>query len=285
MPYALREALAAFRRTPLLIALSVVAIAFSLFVIGLFALTAHNIRLAIAEIEERVEVVGYLHDDATDAQRQLAVREMETLPEVMRVRYVSRTEALATAMRELEEFRDVFAELETNPLPASVEIRLHPGQRNTRSVERVATHLGAYPFMEDVRYGREWVERIMFIRQVAAGAATMIGVAFALVGAIIIATAIRIAVFARRDEIDIMRLVGATDGFIRRPFLLEGTFAGLLGGLVAVLLTWGAYRFVDRFLLEIRWLPAEWLMVAVLAGTAFGFLSSAVAVRRHLRMI
>ena len=103
----------------------------------------------------------------------------------------------------------------------------------------MAERLKAYPFVEDVRYGREWLERIFLIRRLAGGAATLIGVAFALVAAIIIATAVRIAVFARREEISIMRLVGATDGFVQRPFLLEGLMTGVMGGLLAALLTWG----------------------------------------------
>lgn len=285
MPYALREALAAFRRTPLLTLLSVLAIAFSLFVIGLFALTAFNIRLAIDRVEEKVEIVAYLQDDATPAQVELAQGEIGALPEVAEVRFVSRTEALATAMAEMEEFRDVFGELESNPLPASFEVRLAPGSRGPATVERVAKALGAYPFVEDVRYGRDWLEAIFTLRRIAAGVATVIGGAFALVAAIVIATAVRITVFARREEIGIMRLVGATDGFVQRPFLLEGLVAGLLGGVLAAALTWGTYRVLGSTMFRVEWLPSEWIVLVVAVGTVFGLLSSAVAVRRHLGQV
>ncbi|MBV9773447.1 MAG: ABC transporter permease [Gemmatimonadetes bacterium] len=285
MPYALREALAAFRRSPLLTLLSVVAVAFSLFVVGLFGLTTYNIRRAIERIEERVEIVAYLRDDVTDDQLRLVQEEVRTMPEVMQVRYVSQTEALATAMREMEEFRDVFTDLEVNPLPASLELRMKPDARNAASVERVAKQLRAYPFVEDVRFGRDWLDKIESLRRIAAGAAGIIGGAFAAVAAIIIATAVRIAVFARREEISIMRLVGATDGFVRRPFLLEGIVTGLLGGVLAGALTYAAFRLIDAVLLRIEWLPFDWVVAGVVAGTIFGFLSSAVAVRRHLRAL
>ncbi|HEV2149851.1 MAG TPA: permease-like cell division protein FtsX [Longimicrobiaceae bacterium] len=285
MPYALREALSAFRRSPLLTLLSVVAVAFSLFVVALFGLTAHNIRRAIERIEERVEVVTYLRDDATDEQVRLLQQDVLLLPEVEEVRYVSKTEALATAMREMEEFRDVFTDLETNPLPASLELRLKPGSRNPESVERVAMGLAAYPFVEDVRFGRDWLDKIVSLRRIAGGAAGIIGGAFALVAAIIIATAVRIAVFARREEISVMRLVGATDGFVRRPFLLEGLVSGILGGLLAVGLAFAAFRVVDVVLLRIEWLPLPWVAAGVGAGAVFGFVSSAIAVRRHLRAV
>lgn len=285
MPYALREALAAFRRTPLLTVLSIVAIGFSLFVVGLFGLAAFNIRRAIESVEERVEVVGYLRDDATEAQLRLARAELAALPEVQEVRYVSKTEALASAMREIEEFREVASDLENNPLPASLEVSLKPGSRDPSTVDRVARHLQAYPFMEDVQYGRDWLGKIFLIRQILGAAATVLGGAFALVAAIVIATAIRIAVFARREEIAIMRLVGATDGFVQRPFLLEGLVSGVLGGILSAVLTYLAYRILNQTIFTMEWVPGAWVLAVIAVGTVFGFLSSAVAVRRHLRTV
>ena len=282
MPYALREALAAYRRTPLLAALSVVAIAFALFVIGLFGLTAFNIRRAIEKVEEKVEIVAYLTDETTPAQLQGAQQEIRALPQVAALRHVTKTEALATAMAEMEEFKDVFSDLDNNPLPASFEVSMKPGSRSPEQVERVAKRIQAYPFVEDVRYGRDWLNTIYTLRRIAAGVAMVIGGAFALVAAIVIATAVRITVFARREEIGIMRLVGATDGFVQRPFLLEGLMSGLLGGVVAALLTYATYRVLGSTMFRVEWLPSEWIVMVVIAGTAFGLLSSLVAVRRHL---
>jgi cell division transport system permease protein len=285
MFYSLREALAAFRRTPLLTVLSVVAISLSLFVLGIFALTAYNIRRTIDTIEERVEIVAYLHDDVSEAQIDIVREELATLPEVLDSRYVSRTEALTAAVQELDEFRDVFTDLDVNPLPASLEVHLQPGHRNPTSVERVARHLAAYPFIEDVEFGREWISKIVSLRRIAGGATAVIGVAFAAVAVIIIATAVRISVFARREEIAIMRLVGATNGFIRRPFLIEGLISGLVGGLLAVGLTYATFRSVDAELIELTWLPTEWAAAGVAAGVAFGIVSCALALRRHLRVV
>jgi cell division transport system permease protein len=285
MPHALREALAAFRRTPLLSFLSIVAIGFSLFVIGLFALTTFNIRNAIEQIEERVEVVAYLYEGTGEDEIQLAIQELSLLPEVGEIRYVSKEDALLSAYRDLEEFREVYSELDANPLPASLEVQLHAGMRTPEAVETVASYLQTYAFVEDVRYGREWLDKIVSLRRVAGGAAGIIGGAFALVAAIIIATAVRIVVFARREEISIMRLVGATDGFIRRPFLTEGIITGCLGGALAIGLTWAAFRTVNATLMGIAWIPTEWAAIGVLSGAALGFLSSAVAVRRHLRAV
>jgi cell division transport system permease protein len=282
VPYSIREAIAAFRRTPMLTLLSVVAISFGLFVVGLFALTAYNIRLAIRSVEERVEVVAYLDDAATPQQVEETLAEVRELPEVLDVRHITKMEALATAVRELEEFQGVFADLEVNPLPASFEIRLRPASRTPEGVAALADRLGGYAFVEDVRYGGDWLDRIMTLRRVAAGAAAVIGGAFALVAAIIIATAVRISIFARREEISIMRLVGATDGFIQRPFLIEGLITGLVGGALAVGLTVAAFQLLNASLIQIEWLPLPWVIAAVAIGGTFGLVASAISVRRHL---
>ena len=285
MPYSLREALTAFRRAPLLVVVSVVAVSLSLFVFGLFGLTAYNIRTALQDIEERVEVVAYLADDAAPEQVRRADEEIRAMPGVLGVRYVSKGEALATAAQELSDFRDVITGLETNPLPASFEIRLQPGFRTPEATEALAQQVLAYPFVEDAEFGREWVSKIMSLQRIAGGATLVIGGAFAAVAIIIIGTAVRIAVFARREEIEIMRLVGATNGFIRRPFLVEGLLAGLIGGFTAVGLTFLTFRVVTATLMEIVWVPAVWLLATVAAGALYGIAASAVAVRRHLQAL
>ena len=285
MPYSVREAIAAFRRAPILVSISIISVSLSLFVIGLFALTAYNVRAALNEIEERVEVVAYLNDGASPAQIAAAEAEIAAMPEVLDVRHVSKTEALATAQRELPEFQELYGGLDVNPLPASLEMRLQPGSRTPAGAEILTQRILAFPFVEEVEYGRDWVAKIVSLQRLAGGATLMIGGAFGAVAGIIIATAVRIAVFARREEIEIMRLVGATNGFIRRPFLIEGLLAGLIGGLLAVLLTYAAHRFVSSTLMEIQWVPAEWIALTVLAGAVYGLLASAVAVRRHLRAV
>jgi cell division transport system permease protein len=285
MPYSVREALLAFRRTPLLAALSVIAIALSLFVVGLFTLAAFNVARAISAVEERVEIVAYLQEGVREEQVSVAQAELASLPEVLETRYVSKTEALAAAVRDLQEFREVFTDLDVNPLPASIEVRMQPGHRNTASVERVAEQLAAFAFVDDVAYGREWVAKIVSLRRIAAGATALIGGAFAAVAGIIIATAVRLAVFARREEIAIMRLVGATNGFIQSPFLIEGLLSGLLGGVLAVVLTYLSFHFVTVTLLEVSWIPMAWAALGVALGATYGLLSSAFAVRRHLRAV
>lgn len=283
--YALREALAAFRRAPVLTGLSSAMVGLALFVVGLFGLATYNLKLALASIEERVEVVVYLRDDARQSEIDLLQSDLSDIGEVARVRYVSKQEALERARQDLPEFADLFAGIDVNPLPQSLEVELRPGARNREAVERISQDAEAYPFVEDVRYGREWVDKLFTLRRVGAATTAVLGGAFFLVAALIIGTALRIAVFARRDEIHIMRLVGATNTFIRLPFLLEGAISGLMGGLLAWLLTYLVYRGVYAFLFAVAWVPASWILTGIASGMLFGVVASGLAIRRHLKEV
>lgn len=283
--YATREALAAFRRAPVLTGLSSAMVGLALFVVGLFALATYNLQLALSAIEERVEVVVYLRDDARQSEIDHLLGELADFDEVRRVNYLSKRDALERAQSELPEFGDLFLDSEVNPLPQSLEVELRPGDRNPEVVERVAAAAENYPFVEDALYGEEWVDRLFALRRIGAASAGVLGVAFALVAALIIGTALRIAIFARRDEIYVMRLVGAKNGFIRRPFLLEGALAGLIGGALAGMLTYGTYRGVYAYLFEVAWVPGSWVLIGLAVGAAFGAVSSALAIRRHLREV
>jgi cell division transport system permease protein len=283
--YAFREAAAAIRRAPFLTALSAAMVALALYVVGLFGVATYNLHQALQRIEERVEVVAYLRDDARPSEITLLEEDVLRMSEVRGVRFVSKDEALEAARRDLPEFEELFVGLESNPLPASVEVELAEGFRTPDAVARVAERLTIYPFVEDVRYGQEWVDRLHLLQRIGALATTVLGGAFAVVAALIIGTAVRIAIFARREEIHVMRLVGARNGFIQRPFLLEGAFTGALGGLLAAGVTWGSYQMVSRAIFRLEWIPYSWVVAGVAAGALFGLLASILAVQRYLREV
>lgn len=283
--YAIREAAAAFRRAPVLTGLSSAMVGLALFVVGLFSLTTYNLQLALSAIEERIEVVVYLRDDARQSEIDLLLAELASLEEVRMVRFVSKRDALERARTELPEFGELFIDIDVNPLPQSLEVELRQGSRSLEVVERVSAVAMGYPFVEDARYGREWVDRLFALKRIGFASTAVLGSAFAMVAALIIGTALRIAIFARREEIYVMRLVGAKNSFIRRPFLLEGAMAGFLGGLFAWALTYGTYRGVYSYLFEVAWVPTTWVALGLVAGVVFGTLASGLAIRRHLREI
>jgi cell division transport system permease protein len=285
MPYVFREALRAFRRAPLLAGLSAGMIALSLFLVGLFGLAAYNIKRVLERIEARVEIVAYIRDGAWPESINEARTQIAEYPEVREVSYISKAAALLKAKRELPEFESLFGDLDSNPLPASLEVMLKPNQRGTAAVESVAERIRKYDFVDDVRYGGEWLDKVYLLRRVAATATLILGAAFAIVASLIIGAAIRMAIYARRDEIAIMRLVGATEGFVRQPFLVEGVLTGILGGMAALGVTWIAFIVVSRSVFQLEWLPVSWTGAGVAAGAFVGVVASAIAVRRHLREV
>ncbi len=282
MSLAVREALLSFRRAPVLATLAITTIAFALFVLGLFGLVAINLRTALAGIEERVEIVMYLMRGTPIEVVTVAIGDIQSFPEVDAVTYVSQDEALERARTELTEFQGVFENLAQNPLPASLEIRLKPGFRESEHAANVATRLQGFRFAEDVRFGRDWIEKLDRLRNIAAMVGLTVGLGFMAAAAIIIGTTIRMTVLARRREIQIMRLVGATDGFVRMPFLLDGAVKGALGGVFAILLNYAAYFAVSRALFTAAFFTAGQAGLFILFGAVLGLAASAFSVGRHL---
>jgi cell division transport system permease protein len=284
-----REALRSFRRSPLLSALTVATIAFSLFTFGLFALVAVNFRGALAGLAERVEVVAFVLRGTPPETITMAAQDVRAFPEVLAVSYITEEEALQRAQEELVEFREMYRDLAANPLPASLEIRLHPEYRNAAQAQLVAERLRNFPFVDDVRFGQEWVERLDRLRTLAGLIGSVIGAAFAAVAMVIIGVAIRIAVLQRAEEIAIMRLVGATNAFIRSPFLLEGALKGFLGGVGAVGLCWlgfALFRATAGFdLSALAFFTALQVLLIIGFGTLIGLLGSLLSVGRHLRHV
>lgn len=279
---AVREAFNASRRAPLLSALGVITIAFSLFAFGLFGLVAVNIRQALRGVEERVEVRAFVSEGTSADAIAASMKDISAFPEVARVDYVSQEEALERAKKDMSEFSDVF---EDAMLPASLDIHLKAGLRDPETVKAVADRVRSYEFVDDIRYGEEWVTKLYHLRAIATGTGLGLGLAFAAVSIIIIGATIRVSVLARAKEIAIMRLVGATDGFVRAPFLIDGFMKGIVGGLLALLLTWVAYRLIDTRFIKLVFFDPRLIFIGIACGALIGVLGSATSVWSHLRRI
>jgi cell division transport system permease protein len=284
-----REALRTFRRTPLLSALSIASIGFSLFTVGLFGLVALNFRATLSSMAERVEVVAFVLRGTPTEAVTAASQDIQAFPEVMEVRYVSEEQALARARQDLVEFKEAYRDLETNPLPASLEVQLRPDFRDAVSAQRVAERIRTFGFVDDVRYGRDWVERLDKLRNMAAVVGLVIGLAFAIVAMVIIGVTIRITVLQRAGEIAIMRLVGATNRYIRGPFLLEGAMKGVLGGILAIVMCWVTFAIFRKTTGDLGaslvFFEPRHLVLMVVFGTGIGLLGSLLSIGRHLRHV
>ncbi|MES2179594.1 MAG: permease-like cell division protein FtsX [Gemmatimonadota bacterium] len=278
----MRDALITFRRAPLLSALSVTTIAFSLFAFGLFGLVALNIRDALERLEDRVEIRAFVADGTSVETMAPASEDIANYPEVLSATIVSADDALKRAQKELGDFRDVF---EGATLPGSIDVRLKPGFRDPATVKRVSARVRAFSFVDDVRYGEEWIQKLYALRNIAGVAGIVLGLTFAAVSMIIIGATIRMAVLSRATEISIMRLVGATDAYIRQPFLIEGITKGFLGGLLALLMTYLARSIINSYVIQTVFFDGKIAVLGLLFGALIGVLGSAFSVGRHLKRV
>jgi cell division transport system permease protein len=236
-----------------------------------------------------VQVVAFIKRDTPSQQITAAMADISVFPEVLDVQYVSEAQALLRAQHELTEFQDVYKDLEVNPLPPSIELTLKPQFRDGAHAAAVAERLRGFDFVDEVKYGQEWVKRLDSLRDIAGLVGLAIGVAFALVSIVITGVTIRITVLQRAREIHIMRLVGATDWFIRGPFLVEGAIKGALGGALALGLcgiVFAAFKAQGMgFGMGLGFFNFGEAVLLVAFGVALGFVGSLVSVGRHLRKV
>ena len=238
--------------------------------------------------EQKVEVVGYLQPNATEAQIGALQRELEAMPEVDTVTYITRDLALERfrAQMEAQGREDLTQYLDSNPLNASLEVKLV----DPSAVRVVGDAMREDPAIRNVINIEALVERVLTVTNVLRTAGTVLLIVVGIIALFIIVNTIRLAVVARAEEIEIMRLVGASDAFIRWPFVFEGAFVGFLGAALTLLVLYAAAEPLNDFMVEFfRVLPLEIgsltrdLVTLVMGtGVGLGILGSWLSVRTYL---
>lgn len=289
LAYFVEEAATSLWRSRLISVLSVGTIAVSLFVLGAFLTVAGQLGEVVARWTQKVQVTFYLRDDTEARVRQSLEDRLRDDPAVEALVYVSREEAL-------KRFRELFADLRTlpedlgeNPFPASIEATLKSDHQAPAEVQRLAQAFGQAPGVEEVQYDLLWIERLGTAVRVVRGLGWFLGGILVLAGVFTISNVIRLTVYARQDELDIMRLVGATQAYVKGPFVMEGMLQGGLGGCLAVLLLWGGLRLFSREVMGASdllgrasiGLPLDVCAVLVLGGMLVGIVGSLVSLGRQ----
>jgi cell division transport system permease protein len=229
---------------------------------------------------------------ASDEVNRLS-ESISRLPEVSAVKHVSREDALGRFRRDLGGQAGILDGLSGNPLPASLEVTLREGGGGPAAVRAVAARVRGIRGVEDVQYGEEWIAQYGAFMNFLRILGTLLG-GFLLAGsALVVSNTIRLAVYARREELEILSLVGASKPFVRIPFLIEGILQGILGGALAIAILYGAYRIVEPRLsqslllaagqLNLDFLPLRAILVLLGVGAAVGLIGSALSVGRFGR--
>lgn len=247
--YFTSEALTSLWRSRLINALSALTIAVSLFVIGAFFAVGSNLQNLVARWTEKIQVVFYLEDSLEARIEKILEARLRSDPAVLDVRFISKDEALARFRALFKDLESLANDLGQNPFPASVEVTLRSGHETPAEVQRVVREYSRAPGVEDVQYDLLWIQRLAAAARLIHGMGAFLGAILAMAGVFTISNVIRLTVYARQDELDIMRLVGATRAYVRGPFVVEGMLLGGLGGVLSVGLLWLAFRFFVRDLL------------------------------------
>lgn len=285
--YFVAEATTSLWRSRLVNAVSIGTIAVSLFVLGAFLTVAGGLSQLVTRWTEKVQVIVYLEDDADGRVRDSLLARLREDPAVLSAEHVGREQALA---RFKEMFRDLSSlpeELGDNPFPASVEVTVRPERQSAADVERLVRAFEGAPGVREIQYDLLWIERLSTGVRLVRGVGAFLGGILVLAGIFTISNVIRLTIYAREDELDIMRLVGATRAYVKGPFVAEGVLQGGLGGALAALLLWAALGWLSQGLAGSDLLgraafslPAGLALLLVAGGMVVGLAGSLVSLAR-----
>jgi len=228
------EAMRDLRRAGRVGVSAILLIALSLTALGGFWLLSLNLGRAIAQWGDRVRVIVYLKDEPPAARLEELLQRIEAVGGVQRLRFVSKAEALRVLKRSLGSQADVAEQLPRNPLPASVEVTPDAAMATPEGTRALVSRLAALPEVEEVQGGSQWVDGLAQFRRLFQGVGLAVGAVLALAAILTVTTATTLVLHLRRDEMEIMRLVGATENVIRWPRLLQGMAQGLVVSIVAL---------------------------------------------------
>ena len=289
--YFFSETATNLRRNLLMTVAAISTVAISLLLLGGVAILHMAVRNMTYSWEAKVEVSAYLSPDITEGERDLLEAEVSELPQVEDVTYVSSAEALEEFKQIFQNQPELYETLDEDSLPASLRIKLHDAE----DTETVAALIRGRPGVDDVRYGGSIIKTLLRVNSLLRTITLVLAVILMAAAAALIANTIRLGIFARREEIGIMKLVGATKWFIRIPFMLEGVFAALVGAIIAGSIVLAANLFLFprmgeafAFLQQVFTFTSTEIIQVLIAlaagGVLVGLIGSGMALRRFLEV-
>lgn len=287
--YFVNEALLSLWRGRRASSLAILTIAIGLFVLGVFLVLTLNLQRLVERWSSAAEFSIYLQDAASPAEREAVTRAIRAHNGVAGVDFVSKPEALNRFTRDFPDLAAAARTSPSNPFPASLEVKLRSAAVDAAGLERLARTLARMPGVTDVRYDRRWLERLAATATAVRWTGLALSAVLILAAAFTITNVVRLALFARRGEIEIMELVGAPLSFIRGPFICEGILQGAAGGVAALIvlrIAFSASRGSLDTLAQLAgadaaaFLPVSTIALLLAGGAAVGCVGSLMAIRR-----
>jgi len=286
LSYTFRESISGFKRARLSSFISIVTISISLLLLGIFAIITVNASRFIETLRDKVEMEAFLQEPLTRQETIEIQKEISAVEGVQSVTFVSKEEAAKLFKQEFGQ--DIGEVLDFNPLPPSFKISLKEGYKTSRNVQAIHDRLTKIKQIDNIIYRKKLLELIDERTETVHSLTLGLGVLVSLSAIFLVSNTIRLAIYAKRRLLRTMELVGATAGFIRLPFLLEGIIQGFVGGVVAagvlyILLEYTSRLLSEEFAAYIHMEPVFYLIVAG-AGTALGLVGSIISVVRFMKL-
>jgi cell division transport system permease protein len=274
-----------------LAAIAVITIALSVLIAASFALFFINAGDALNAWKKGLRIMVYLKDNTNDAGRLDTKYRLQTVDGVLEARFISRQEALERLRGQMPHHSALLDNLKTNPLPDAFEVILHASARNSTELRFLAERMKTLPSVAEVEYGEQWIHRFTGIINLFSLAGYAIGSLFFMAAVFIVANTIRLVLYSRRDEIDIMRLVGATDRFIKIPFFLQGMIQGGAGTLAGLAVLWAGFwalsiHFADNLatgIVSLRFFSPGACLTFILGGIVVGWLGCWISLKQFMK--
>lgn len=291
--YFIREALVNMSRNKLLNIIAIGMIAVSLAIFGIFLLIFINLSAVAQHWSETVDVITYLQDGISEDQRDQLDARLHTFDTIEEVQYISKEEALSIFKQRLGEHEYLIDSLDANPLPASFEIRLKGNHKDLASIRNVVEMLQGVEYIEDIQYEHEWIENLTLIITMLKFVGMFLGIFLFLTVIFIISNTIKLTLYAREEELTIMKFIGATESFIKGPFLAEGILRGFLGSLLSLAVLYALHKLFTLLIMysaqsllifsAISFLSWAAIIGIAVLGSALGWCGSLLTLHKYLK--
>jgi len=270
---------------------TVITISLSILIASAFILFFANTSEMINSWKQGLRIMAYLETGIGNDETKELTQTIQRLDEVAELRFISKQDALDHLKNQMQHQSSLFENLPHNPLPDSIEIRMTAGDESWRKIDSLAARIKALPRVEEVEYGQQWVGRFAHIMSLFRLAGYAMGTLFFMATIFIVANTIRLVIYSRREEVEIMRLVGATDNFIKIPFYFEGLIQGALGAVIGLGMLYLAFIFVSSNVekgffpgfFRFHFLSPTHLLVILLVSMLVGWLGCFISLKQFLK--
>lgn len=286
-----KRSLTDIKNNKFLHAVTFITIMLSILIVGTFVLFASNADKLLESWKSGIKVIVYFENNIAASEKDRTRLEIRNFDEVEDVLYVSGEKGLEELKNQMTRQKAIFENLKTNPLPDSLEVFLKKDKKDIKSIENIASKIEKFQSVSEVEYGKEWIGKFVRIISFSRLAAISMGAVFFMVTVFIVANTVRLALYSRKDEIEIMKLVGADEKFIKSPFYFQGIlhgFAGGAGGLLVLFILFFIFssnisQDFSSFIIKIKFISFKTLLLILFCSTLVGWLGCYISLKQFLR--